>query len=57
MMKIKKITTDMRFKDEKGVYGLTKNQYALYVDGKGYVSLDNGISNILIKSIDKYQLK
>ena len=56
-MKIKKITTDMRFKDEKGVYGLTKNQYALYVDGKGYVSLDNGISNILIKSIDKYQLK
>lgn len=43
-MKIKKITTEMRFKDEKGVYGFAENQYALYVDGKGYVSLDNGQS-------------
>lgn len=42
-MTIRKITTDMRFKDNKGIYGFTKNIFALYVEGKGFVSLD-GIS-------------
>lgn len=40
-MQIKKVTTAMRFRNKKGlVYGFSCADWALYEDGRGFISLD-----------------